>query len=134
MGGIEAPETPMSQATDTVSEEVKRLIGPEAFSKLSDAVGGLVIDIPGQPKGKQFRLLADLIGDAPARQVVAACGGTPIYIPKGCRQQLKERNVTICQEYDRITREQSGDTAVRRLALLHHLTERRIYQILKRVW
>lgn len=124
----------MSPSPDSVSEEVKHLIGQEVFAKLSAAIGGLVVDIPKQAKGKQFQHLADIIGEAPARLVVTEYGGTPIYISKGYQQQLTERNVAICQEYDRLTRELSGEAAVRHLALQHHLSERRIYQILERVW
>jgi len=54
-------------------------------------------------------------------------------VPPRCADALRRaRDTAICREYDRLIQTMSGNEAVQRLARTHRLSDRRVFDILKR--
>jgi Mor family transcriptional regulator len=60
-------------------------------------------------------------------------GSTDLYIPRCAEALRRARDAVICREYDRLIQTMSGNEAVQRLARTHRLSDRHIFNILKRM-
>ena len=101
------------------------IVGEEAALAMIARFGGLQLPIPKQcdpEKSKVAAELANAIGEENARRICAACGDTPLYIPKASLGN-KGRDSDMRSAYDK-------GTSVDALALLYRLTSRRVREIL----
>lgn len=124
--------------TDSICQQLREVVGPEAYAKLQEAYGGGTLKPPKTTRSKEFRYLAQVVGNAVAETIIENFGATVIYIANGklgrsVRESAK-RNATICAEYDELTKTLSGSEAVRHLSIKHGLSNRYIYMVLKRIW
>lgn len=95
------------------------------------AYGGRTLRIPCALPPASHALRRRL-GAACLRRLVAAFGGTEIYVPTCGRVLARVRQREIIMEFSHATaRGVSSVTAVARLAARHDLSDRRIWQILK---
>lgn len=103
------------------------------FWRLLHAFGGQSIRVPrSMPKDKGHALRKKL-GVACLRKLMAVFGGTSIYVPR-CNalvNRLRQRN--IIKDFSHRTRRGSSSTAaVAKLARRHGISDRRVWQILKK--
>lgn len=119
-----------------VARELAEVIGMRNAMRLVDAFGGTTFPVPKRETklGElRFATLASVIGPEAADALVKRFGGTDLYIPR-CVEALRgARDAAICAEYDRLVQTMSGNEAVQRLARQHQLSDRHIFNILKRV-
>lgn len=95
------------------------------------AYGGRTLRVPCALPPASHALRRRL-GAACLRRLVAAFGGTEIYVPTCGRLLARVRQREIIMEFSHATaRGMSSVTAVARLAARHDLSDRRIWQILK---
>lgn len=99
------------------------LVGRDAVMALVRVHGGLSFDVPVTTRGQRYRDLVALIGEPPARALLAKYGGDAIYIAKLDAQKRAQRNAEIVAAYD-------AGASVPVLASRHDLTERQVYNIL----
>ena len=103
------------------------------FWRLLHAFGGQSIRVPrSMPKDKGHRLRKNL-GVACLRKLMAIFGGTSIYVPRctALMNRLRQRN--IIKDFSHRTRRGSSSTAaVANLARRHGISDRRVWQILKK--
>ncbi len=125
-------------ATDSICQQLREIVGTEAYAKLQAAYGGRTLKPPMTTRSREFRHLASVVGADVAETIIEKFGGTVIYISNGKQAQRvsesSRRNAKICAEYDEITKTQSGSEAVRLLSLKYGLSNRYIYMVLKRIW
>lgn len=101
---------------------LERLIGREALETLISVAGGLALRIPKNPP--LDGPLAEL--PLPAQEALAAyAGGDVLYIPKcdGAARAARDREIVAL--YD-------AGGSVKEIARRFHLTERWVYEILRR--
>ena len=103
------------------------------FWRLLHAFGGQSIRVPRiLPKSKSHALRKNL-GVACLRKLMAVFGGTSIYVPRctALVNLLRQRN--IIKDFSHTTRRGSSSTAaVANLARRHGISDRRVWQILKK--
>ena len=103
------------------------------FWRLLHAFGGQSIRVPRSlPKDKGHALRKHL-GVACLRKLMAVFGGTSIYVPRcsALINRLRQRN--IIKDFSHTTRRGSSSTsAVAHLARRHGISDRRVWQILKK--
>ena len=103
------------------------------FWRLLHAFGGQSIRVPRSlPKDKGHTLRKNL-GVACLRKLMAVFGGTSIYVPRCAAliNRLRQRN--IIKDFSHSTRRGSSSTAaVASLARRHGISDRRVWQILKK--
>lgn len=119
-----------------VARELAEVIGLRNAMRLVEAFGGTTFPVPKRETrlGElRFATLASVIGVEAADALVKRFGGTDLYIPR-CVDALRgARDAAIIREYEEITKTASGNEAVQRLARQHQLSDRHIFNILKRV-
>jgi Mor family transcriptional regulator len=133
MGTISSRKQPMPATRENTVERLTRLIGAEAFAKLSASLGGTEIHVPKGRDGETFRDLAHVIGEAAALHLVEAYGGDRLYIANCARTRLPIRNDAIRADFDSFSQAQSVRESMRLLSLKYHLSNRQLATILKRV-
>ena len=103
------------------------------FLRLLHAFGGQSIRVPrSMPKDKAHALRKNL-GVACLRKLMDVFGGTNVYVPRctALVNSLRQRN--IIKDFSHCTRRGSSSTAaVSNLARRHGISDRRVWQILKK--
>lgn len=103
------------------------------FWRLLHAFGGQSIRVPRSMPKDKGHILRKNLGVACLRKLMAVFGGTSIYIPR-CNalvNRLRQRNIT--KDFSHSTRRGSSSTAaVANLARRHGISDRRVWQILKK--
>lgn len=113
-------------------DAVTGAIGEDAAQKLIAAYGGNSIQIPiTASTGKTHSALEAVIGKDAAEKLVWRFGGERIYIQRGARKLIKNRDNRIRADFDGLCKTLSASEIVRRLSLKYRLSNRRIYSILK---
>ncbi len=100
--------------------------------------GGHTLRIPtrwplrGKKDARELQELSKILTDEQMSEFVKYFAGTDVYIPKCSRYLCEVRNASIVKYFSRVTQKgtSSGD-AVQKLARRHHLSDRRIWGILK---
>lgn len=102
------------------------LLGYERAMRLVELFGGVQLKVPlGLGEGPIVEALRDALGPDGATRFMQVFGGELVYVPR-CTQQLRDaRDLAIQADYAQ------GLSAVE-LARQYHLTERRIWTVLKR--
>lgn len=119
------------------ARELVRVVGLTAVIKLIESHGGTSLLVPqGKNRAGQaaYEALAELIG---YKEMAALAehyrGDDVLYIPS-CKAALRAvRNRLIRADFDAYTREESANRAVTKLARIHDLSDRRVWEILKEV-
>lgn len=117
-------------------QELTRVIGLTASIRLAEALGGTTIHIAsGQtPRGKICKqMLEGVIGERYAAEVARHWPKQLMYIPR-CAEALREmRNLEMSLRFEQDTGAgQSSNKVVAQLALQYKLSDRQIWNILKR--
>jgi len=116
--------------------DMAEVIGLRKTLYLVETLGGTTFPVPKRETklGElRFNVLADVIGVDAADILVRRYGSTDLYIPRCAEALRRARDTAICREYDRLIQTMSGNEAVQRLARTHSLSDRRVFDILKRV-
>ncbi|WP_052190895.1 Mor transcription activator family protein [Chitinibacter sp. ZOR0017] len=118
-------------------QELVRVIGLTAALKLVELHGGTSILIPqGKKRAGQiaYEALAEIIGYKEMALLAEHYRGDDVlYIPS-CKAAVRAvRNRLIRSDFDAYTGEESANRAVMKLARDHHLSDRRVWEILKEV-
>lgn len=118
-----------------VAQELAEAVGLPKALRLVETLGGTTFPVPKRETKQgelRFAVLADVVGVEAAEVLVRRYGSTDLYIPK-CAEALRRlRDAAICREYDALIKSVSGNEAVQRLARSHRLSDRQIFNILKR--
>lgn len=117
------------------ARDMAEVIGLRKTLRLVEALGGTTFPVPKRETklGElRFNVLADVIGVDAADILVRRYGSTDLYIPRCAEALRRARDAVICREYDRLIQTMSGNEAVQRLARTHRLSDRHIFNILKR--
>lgn len=103
------------------------------FWRLLHAFGGQNIRVPRTlPKDKNHTLRKTL-GVACLRKLMAVFGGTSVYVPRCTSLMNRLRQRDIIKDFSHRTRRGSSSTAaVANLARRHGISDRRVWQILKK--
>lgn len=118
-----------------VARELAEVIGLRKTLLLVEKLGGTTFPVPKRETklGElRFSLLAGVIGVEAAEAIVRRYGSTGLYIPRCVDAIRAARDADICREYDSLIQTMSGNEAVQRLARAHSLSDRHIFNILKR--
>lgn len=118
------------------ARDMAEVIGLRKTLRLVEALGGTTFPVPKRETklGElRFNVLADVIGVDAADILVRRYGSTDLYIPRCAEALRRARDAVICREYDRLIQTMSGNEAVQRLARTHRLSDRHIFNILKRM-
>jgi hypothetical protein len=118
-----------------MAQELADSIGLRKTLRLVEALGGTTFPVPKRETklGElRFNVLADVVGVDAAEVIVRRYGSTDLYIPRCADALRRARDTAICREYDRLIQAMSGNEAVQRLARTHRLSDRRVFDILKR--
>lgn len=119
-----------------VAQDLALVIGLRNTMRLVEAFGGTTFPVPKRETklGElRFATLASVIGAEAAEALVRRYGGTDLYFPRCVDALRRLRDASIIREYEEITKTASGNEAVQRLARQHQLSDRHIFNILKRV-
>ena len=103
------------------------------FWRLLHAFGGQSIRVPRSVPKDKGHVLRKNLGVACLRKLMAVFGGTSIYVPRctALVNRLRQRN--IIKDFSHSTRRGSSSTsAVANLARRHGISDRRVWQILKK--
>ena len=103
------------------------------FWRLLHAFGGQSIRVPRNLPRDKGHPLRKKLGVACLRKLMAVYGGTNIYVPRctALMNRLRQRN--IIKDFSHSTRRGSSSTAaVASLARRHGISDRRVWQILKK--
>ena len=103
------------------------------FWRLLHAFGGQSIRVPRNLPRDKGHALRKKLGVACLRKLMAVYGGTNIYVPRctALMNRLRQRN--IIKDFSHSTRRGSSSTAaVASLARRHGISDRRVWQILKK--
>ena len=103
------------------------------FWRLLHAFGGQSIRIPRSLPKDKGHVLRKNLGVTCLRKLMAVFGGTSIYVPRctALMNRLRQRN--IIKDFSHSTRRgSSSTTAVATLARRHGISDRRVWQILKK--
>lgn len=125
-----------------VAQELAEAVGLPKALRLVETLGGTTFPVPKRETKQgelRFAVLADVVGVEAAEVLVRRYGSTDLYIPKCAEAMRRLRDAAIIQEYDALIRKDmngrkgiSGNEAVQRLARSHRLSDRQIFNILKR--
>lgn len=117
-----------AESLPQTAHELIRLLGSCAAVELMVKLGGRVFLVPKTDRGEtepNRNALYDIVGAEAARALIHHFGGDRLYIPS-CRNYGKQaRNRAIVRAYD-------GGESVGRIALRYSLSERMVWNILKR--
>ena len=103
------------------------------FWRLLYAFGGQSIRVPRNLPKNKGHMLRKLLGVACLRKLMAVFGGTNIYVPRCTALMNRLRQRTIVKDFSHSTRRGSSSTAaVATLARRHGISDRRVWQILKK--
>jgi len=103
------------------------------FWRLLHGFGGQSIRVPRSLPKDKGHVLRKKLGVACLRKLMAIFGGTSIYVPRctALMNRLRQRN--IIKDFSHSTRRGSSSTAaVANLARRHGMSDRRVWQILKK--
>lgn len=92
---------------------------------LSRAYPGVRLSIPTKCAGDAFVMLRDMIGESLAIKLIANFGGENIWVPKLAKIKLALRNKRIAEEVQ-------GGATINAVALKHGLTDRQVYNVLRK--
>lgn len=103
------------------------------FLRMLHAFGGQSVRVPrGMPKDRGHALRKAL-GLGGLRKLIAVFGGTNLYVPRCNALMVRLRQHDIIENFTRRTRRGSSSTAaVAGLARRHGISDRRVWQILKK--
>lgn len=118
------------------ARQLAALIGLPHTLKLVERLGGTTFPVSKNktPAGiARFEVLADVVGEDHAHQLCRHFGGFPLYIP-ACAEALRAlRDQTINTRFESLVRTgTSANAAVAELARAHRLSDRRVWDILKK--
>ncbi len=103
------------------------------FRRVLHVFGGQNLKIPQTPPGERTHRLCRKLGMRCLRKLVTAFGGTYLYVPRCDALMNQLRQHDIIEDFTRATRQGCSSTsAVSRLARRHGISDRRIWQILKK--
>lgn len=115
-------------------QTIAKLIGMARTIKLVEQLGGTTFPISKNQTRQgeiRFELLAEVIGVVAADVLTKHFGGEMVYIPS-CADALRRlRNIDIITRFDLLSTELGANQAVQTLAREYHLSDRRIWKILK---
>ena len=116
--------------------QIAELIGLPLTLRLIEQRGGTTFTISKCQRSDGFAKyeeLAEIIGYAAADKMAARFGGDRLTIPL-CLSAVREvRDRAIRNDFDRLTETCSSTHVVHQLARQHHMTERNVWLILKRI-
>ncbi len=118
-----------------VAQELAEAVGLPKALRLVETLGGTTFPVPKRETKQgelRFAVLSDVVGVEAAEVLVRRYGSTDLYIPKCAEAMRRLRDAAICREYDTLIQSTSGNEAVQRLARSHRLSDRQIFNILKR--
>ena len=102
--------------------------------RLLDTYGGQTIRVPAVIPAERHHPLCRRLGKRCAAKLVAAFGGTPLYVPRCSSVLTKLRQQEIIETFSRHTAQgKSSNAAVACLARRHGLSDRQVWKILKKV-
>lgn len=102
--------------------------------RLLDAYGGQTIRVPSVIPAERHHPLCRRLGKRCAARLIAAFGGTPLYVPRCSSVLTKLRQQEIIETFSRHTAQgKSSTAAVACLARRHGLSDRQVWKILKKV-
>ena len=102
--------------------------------RLLDTYGGQTIRVPAVIPAERHHPLCRRLGKRCAAKLVAAFGGTPLYVPRCSSVLTKLRQQEIIDTFSRHTAQgKSSTAAVASLARRHGLSDRQVWKILKKV-
>lgn len=114
---------------------IASLVGLPRTLRLVEELGGTTFQISKNITrlGEiRYSVLAEVVGVEAADVLTKHFGGDTIYIPR-CADGLRYlRNRTIVEEFDRESATVGANAAVNALALRYKLSDRRIWEILKK--
>lgn len=103
------------------------------FWRVLHSFGGQSIRVPRTLPKKKSHSLRKMLGLACLRKLMAAFGGTSIYVPRCSALMTRMRHHDIIKDFSRSTAHGSSSTsAVSTLARRHGISDRRVWQILKK--
>ena len=103
------------------------------FWRLLHAFGGQSIRVPRSLPKDKGHVLRKSLGVRCLRKLMAVFGGTSIYVPRCTALMNRLRQRDIIKDFSRSTRRGSSSTAaVANLARRHGISDRRVWQILKK--
>lgn len=106
----------------------------EDLWRLLETYGGQTIRVPATIPTERHHPLLRRLGKRCAGKLVAAFGGTPLYVPRCTSVLTKLRQREIIETFSRHTsRGTSSTAAVACLARRHGLSDRQIWSILKKI-
>ncbi|MDD4701830.1 MAG: Mor transcription activator family protein [Desulfovibrio sp.] len=106
----------------------------EDLWRLLETYGGQTIRVPATIPAERHHPLLRRLGKRCTGKLVAAFGGTPVYVPRCTSVLTKLRQQEIIETFSRHTaRGTSSTAAVACLARRHGLSDRQIWNILKKV-
>lgn len=116
--------------------EIANVIGYAGAMRLVAELGGRSWEFAkgaNRPGQAHVAALADILGDEAAEQLTSRVGGNKIYIPK-CDAALRRlRDLEIHRQFEQAIREGvSANTVVAELARAFELSDRRVWDILKK--
>lgn len=122
-------------ALPEVAREIAEIIGLSRTVTLVDRLGGTTFPISKRMTrlGElRFAILSDVIGCDAASALSKHYGGTNLYIPR-CSKALRcLRDARIIEEFDRKIGKLSANAIVSELALAYKLSDRQIWNVLKK--
>ncbi len=115
--------------------EVAEVIGMPATLRLVERFGGTTLLLPkGATRTGRSSLqrLSGKVGGAVAEALAHHFGGEPFYVPR-CDTALRRlRDLDICETFEaRVRQGHTANQVVADLAILHKISDRRIWIILK---
>ncbi|KUM02921.1 DNA transposition protein [Chromobacterium subtsugae] len=111
------------------------MIGLPNTLKLVENLGGTTFPVSKKRSRlgeARYLALAEVVGVEAADRLCQHYGGDLLYIPRCASALRRLRDYAICEAFDRLSRELGSNAAVSQLAQQHRLTDRRIWDILKR--
>lgn len=103
------------------------------FLRLMQTFGGQSLRVPTMPPADRNHRLRRRLGLGCLRKLSAAFGGTTLYIPRCDALRKRLLHSVIIEAFSRAThRGRSSASAVADLARRHNMTDRRVWQILKK--
>lgn len=113
---------------------IARLVGMPRTIKLIEQLGGTTFPVSKNLTRQgniRFEILAESVGVPAAELLTSHFGGDTLYIPS-CADALRLlRNMDIVTRFDQLSVEIGANNAVFTLAREFHLSDRRVWEILK---
>lgn len=122
-------------AMPATGKELIRIIGLEATLSLIREFGGMEIrfnKLEAGPGADRFAAIAETVGYDNARRLAKEWLHEQVYVPRCCKAVSVLRDRAIVQDFDRMSKEQSGAETVRHLVTKYRLSYRQIETIINR--